>query len=66
MLLKGQMTHNLFFVEKLKFGRFRCQLETLKILFDLTFYLRENRVLNQEIEVFPKTFPTSGNMGTSP
>ena len=30
-VLKGQMTHNHFFAEKLKFGRFRCQLETLKI-----------------------------------
>ena len=28
-----QMTHNLFFAEKLKFGIFRCQLETLKISF---------------------------------
>ena len=31
--IKGQMTHSFFFAEKLKFGRFRCQLETQKIFF---------------------------------
>ena len=43
-ILKGQMTNTFFFAENLKFGRFRCQLETLKNFFDLTFCLRENAI----------------------
>ena len=55
------MTHNLFFAEKLKFGRFRYQLETLKISFwsDISFARKSrlksrNRSVSEDIPNFWK------------
>ena len=51
------MTHNLFFAEKLKFGRFRCQLETLKIFFwsDVLF-ARKSHLKSRNRSMKPKCF----------